>query len=102
MTDRRTFLKTAAAMTAAAAAAPVLKGCDSPAPGPDGSGLIVPKAAGLPITGTFLDEISHDIPHQNWGEAEWDRDFAYMKAIGITDVIDIRCGWRKWLTYPPP
>lgn len=22
---------------------------------------------GLKITGTFLDEISHDIPHQNWG-----------------------------------
>ena len=22
----------------------------------------------LRITGTFLDEISHDIPHQNWGE----------------------------------
>ena len=20
------------------------------------------------IKGTFLDEISHDIPHQNWGE----------------------------------
>ena len=29
--------------------------------------LIVPKANALPITGTFLDEISHDIPHQNWG-----------------------------------
>ena len=26
---------------------------------------------GLKITGTFLDEISHDIPHQNWGEREW-------------------------------
>jgi len=32
----------------------------------------------LKITGTFLDEISHDIPHQNWGEIEWDRDFRYM------------------------
>ena len=21
----------------------------------------------MKITGTFLDEISHDIPHQNWG-----------------------------------
>ena len=45
----------------------------------DGTPLLVPKAAGLPITGTFLDEISHDIPHQNWGEKEWDRDFQYMK-----------------------
>jgi hypothetical protein len=23
-----------------------------------------------PITGTFLDEITHDIPAQNWGPAE--------------------------------
>ncbi|NCB24314.1 MAG: DUF4434 domain-containing protein, partial [Bacteroidia bacterium] len=47
------------------------------------STLIVPKNNGLQITGAFLDEISHDIPHQNWGEAEWDLDFQYMKAIGI-------------------
>ena len=64
------------------------------------SRLIVPKGQGLRITGTFLDEISHDIPHQNWGEREWDRDFAYMKAIGIDTVIMIRCGYRKFITYP--
>ena len=27
------------------------------------------------ITGTFIDEISHDIPHQNWGPVEWEKDF---------------------------
>jgi len=54
----------------------------------------------LAITGTFLDEISMDIPHQNWGQEEWDRDFASMKAIGIDTVIMIRCGYRKFLTYP--
>ena len=54
----------------------------------------------LPITGTFLDEISHDIPHQNWGRREWDADFAYMKKMGIDTVILIRCGHKKWLTYP--
>lgn len=64
------------------------------------STLIVPKGAGLPITGAFVDEISHDIPHQNWGEKEWDRDFAYMKAIGIDTVIMIRSGYRKFITYP--
>ena len=64
------------------------------------SQLIVPKGNALPITGTFLDEISHDIPHQNWGEAEWDRDFRYMKDMGIDTVIDIRCGYRKFITYP--
>ena len=66
------------------------------------SKLIVEKANALPITGTFLDEISHDIPHQNWGEAEWDRDFRYMKDMGIDTVIDIRCGYRKFITYPSP
>jgi hypothetical protein len=52
------------------------------------------------ITGTFLDEISHDIPHQNWGPEEWDRDFSYMKAIGIDTVILIRSGYRRFITYP--
>ena len=109
MENRREFLKKGAL---AAAAAPLLAtACKS---GPQGdkygidpdpsveSQLIVPKGAGLPITGTFLDEISHDIPHQNWGEREWDRDFRYMKAIGIDTVIDIRCGYRKFITYPSP
>ena len=54
----------------------------------------------MKIKGTFLDEISHDIPHQNWGRKEWDHDFAYMKEIGINSVILIRSGYRKWLTYP--
>ena len=52
------------------------------------------------ITGTFIDEISHDIPHQNWSAAEWGKDFEYMKAAGIDTVILIRCGYRKFLTYP--
>lgn len=54
----------------------------------------------MQITGTFLDEISHDIPHQNWGPEEWERDFQYMKAIGIDTVILIRSGYRRFLTYP--
>ncbi len=54
----------------------------------------------MKITGTFLDEISHDIPHQNWGREEWDRDFASMKSIGIDTVILIRSGHRKFITYP--
>lgn len=54
----------------------------------------------MKITGTFLDEISHDIPHQNWGRAEWRKDFEHMKAIGIDTVILIRSGYRKFLTYP--
>ena len=52
------------------------------------------------ITGTFLDEISHDIPHQNWGPKEWAKDFEWMKKMGIQRVILIRCGYRTWITYP--
>ena len=52
------------------------------------------------ITGTFIDEISHDIPHQNWGEKEWEQDFIHMKAMGIDTVIMIRSGYRKFITYP--
>jgi hypothetical protein len=54
----------------------------------------------MKITGTFIDEISHDIPHQNWGPREWDRDFSLMKRAGITRVIMIRCGYKKWMTFP--
>jgi hypothetical protein len=54
----------------------------------------------LQITGTFIDEISHDIPHQNWGAKEWSMDFQYMKQIGIQRIVLIRCGYREWLTYP--
>ncbi len=52
------------------------------------------------ITGTFIDEISHDIPHQNWGAAEWEKDFQHMKAAGIDTVILIRSGYRRFITYP--
>lgn len=54
----------------------------------------------MKLTGTFLDEISHDIPHQNWGSAEWAQDFDSMRAIGIDTVILIRSGHQRWLTYP--
>ena len=72
MADRRDFLKTMAIGGASALIAPSLLSSCSPAEGTGyettEGGLIVPKDNGLRITGTFLDEISHDIPHQNWGE----------------------------------
>ncbi len=52
------------------------------------------------ITGTFIDEISHDIPHQNWSAKEWEQDFVHMKNMGIDTVILIRSGYRKFITYP--
>ena len=52
------------------------------------------------ITGTFLDEITHDIPSQNWSETEWRREFELYSRIGIDTVILIRCGYKDRLAYP--
>ena len=49
----------------------------------------------MQITGTFLDEITHDIPSQNWGPDEWAADFDVMRQIGIDTVIIIRAGYRE-------
>jgi hypothetical protein len=48
----------------------------------------------LRITGTFLDEITWDIPSNNWGEEDWRLDFDAMQSIGIDTVIIIRPGLR--------
>lgn len=101
--SRRNFLKKLGATSALAITGTQLLG-QSEEPGPKhysaSENYIVPRENGLKITGTFLDEISHDIPHQNWGEKEWDADFQHMKAIGIDTVIMIRSGYRKFITYP--
>lgn len=47
------------------------------------------------ITGTFLDEITHDIPSQNWGEADWRNEFELYTRIGIDTVIIIRAGYQN-------
>ena len=54
----------------------------------------------MKITGTFIDEITHDIPSANWGEAEWAADFDAMRAVGIDTVILIRAGYRDRMTFP--
>ena len=53
----------------------------------------------LKITGTFIDEISHDIPSANWGPEDWQRDFDAMKMAGIDTVILIRAGYRNKVTF---
>lgn len=106
MENRREFLRKAALASASVATIPMITSCNKKNKGmldadtSISNNLIVPKAAGLSITGAFIDEISHDIPHQNWGEREWDLDFRYMKEIGIDTVIMIRSGYRKFITYP--
>ena len=105
---RRDFLKKSVALGAAALSGTFISKAepwiDSVAEETLGSDLLRTATSNraLPITGTFLDEITHDIPSQNWGEEEWDRDFRHMKAIGIDTVIMIRSGYRKFITYPSP
>lgn len=53
----------------------------------------------MKISGTFIDEISHDIPSANWGETEWADDFDVMKSIGIDTVILIRAGYKDRMTF---
>lgn len=52
------------------------------------------------ITGTFLDEITHDIPSQNWGEEEWRKEFSLYTKIGIDTVIIIRAGYKNRCIFP--
>lgn len=91
MTNRREFLLGAGAI---AAGTTMAGGKDAEAE------RFVPHGKALKITGTFLDEITWDIPHQNWGYREWEQDFLHMKAIGIDTVILIRCGLDRFIAYP--
>lgn len=52
------------------------------------------------VTGTFLDEITHDIPSQNWSKDDWRKEFALYRRIGIDTVIIIRAGYRNRCIFP--
>ncbi len=54
----------------------------------------------MKITGTFLDEITHDIPSANWGPVEWETEFNTMQEAGIDTVILIRSGYKNRMTFP--
>ncbi len=54
----------------------------------------------LPITGTFLDEITWDIPSQNWGPNDWRADLDTMQSIGIDTLVIIRSGLRRRTVFP--
>ena len=84
MKTRRDFLKKAALFGASAFTAPSLLGQEREEAcffSPEStSSMLVPMGDALKITGTFLDEVSHDIPHQNWGEEN---------GIGISGICGI-------------
>lgn len=54
----------------------------------------------LGVTGTFIDEISCDIPSQNWGRREWEREFDTYVQHGLDTVILIRAGMGARLACP--
>jgi hypothetical protein len=54
----------------------------------------------LPVTGTFIDEMTCDIPSQNWGRAEWQREFDTYHEHGLDTVILIRTGMGPRLACP--
>ena len=53
-----------------------------------------------PITGTFIDEITYDIPSSNWTRGQWRRDLDNMKKIGIDTLVFIRGGFYGKTIYP--
>ena len=52
------------------------------------------------ITGTFIDEITYDIPSSNWSREQWKKDLDYMLEIGIDTLIFIRGGFGSKTIYP--
>ncbi len=111
--NRRGFLRDLTIGSVGFMAAHALSGCSSDANHPDGAleGILDGSLTddqfrsegafkGMPIHATFLDEVSWDIPHQNWGVKEWDADFKAMKSIGINTVVMIRAGLGWWVASP--
>ena len=53
-----------------------------------------------PISGTFIDEITYDIPSSNWSREQWAQDLDNMKEVGIDTVIFIRGGFYNKAIFP--
>ena len=53
-----------------------------------------------PITGTFIDEITYDIPSSNWTLEKWRNDLDNMQRVGIDTLIFIRGGFEDKSIFP--
>ncbi|MBQ8725875.1 MAG: DUF4434 domain-containing protein [Clostridia bacterium] len=53
-----------------------------------------------PISGTFIDEITYDIPSSNWSREEWAKDLDNMMEVGIDTAIFIRGGFYNKTIFP--
>jgi len=54
----------------------------------------------FPITATFIDEITYDIPSSNWSKEQWSRDLDYMQSVGIDTLVFIRGGYGERTIFP--
>jgi hypothetical protein len=106
MSNRRDFLKKTLIAAGSLPVAGMLPACawadgdgKVSAAAADDKYRLIPKNTGLPVTGTFLDEITWDIPSQNWGYDKWNKDFAAMKTMGIDTVILIRGAFARYMTF---
>lgn len=53
-----------------------------------------------PITATFIDEITYDMPSSNWSREQWIQDLDYMVEIGIDTIVLIRGGFEDKTIFP--
>ena len=53
-----------------------------------------------PITATFIDEITYDIPSSNWSDEQWCADFDNMKEVGIDTLVIMRGVFYNKAIYP--
>ena len=54
----------------------------------------------FPITGSFIDEITYDIPSSNWTHEQWADDLDNMKAVGMDTLVFIRGGFEGRTIFP--
>ena len=54
----------------------------------------------FPITATFIDEITYDIPSSNWSNEQWSKDLDYMQSVGIDTLVFIRAGYGERTIFP--
>lgn len=53
-----------------------------------------------PITATFIDEITYDIPSSNWSDEQWCADLDNMKDVGIDTLVIMRGVFYNKCIYP--
>ena len=53
-----------------------------------------------PISATFIDEITYDIPASNWTDEQWCKDLDNMKEVGIDTLVVMRGVFYNKAIYP--